>query len=103
MPTLPKSMDIHDAHGLNHLGEKLLQIMFNDLGVKLTGKLKSCDRCCRSNTKAKAVQKVTHNVAEKIGSRLFVDTSGPYPETPAGNKYWICIVNDKTRKSWMEF
>ena len=31
MPTLPKSMDINDAHGLCHLGEKLLRITFNDL------------------------------------------------------------------------
>ena len=103
VPTLPKSMDINEAHGLCHLGEKLLRITFNALGVKLTGKLKACDGCCRANAKAKAVRKVTNTIAEKIGERLFVDTSGPYPETSAGNKYWICVVDDKTRKSWSEF
>ena len=42
-------------------------------------------------------------MAEKIGERLFVDTSGAYPETPAGKKYLVCVVDDKTRKSWSEF
>ena len=46
MATLPKSMDINDAHGLCHLGEKLLRITFTALGIKLTGKLKACDGCC---------------------------------------------------------
>ena len=71
--------------------------------MKLTGKLKACDGCCRANVKAKPVGKVTNNIAEKISERLFGDTSGQYPETPAGNRYWICVVDNKTRKSWSEF
>lgn len=52
MHTLLKSMDINDAHGLCHLGEKLLRIILNGLGVKLTGKLKTYEGCCRVNAKA---------------------------------------------------
>ena len=96
-------MDINVAHGYCHLGEKLLKTTFNELGVKLTGELKACDGCCRANAKAKGVSKQSTTIAQKIGERLFVDTSGPYPETESGNKYWVCLVDDKTRKSWSKF
>ena len=96
-------MDINEAHGLCHLGEKLLRTTYKNLNVKLTGTLLPCDGCCRANAKAKGVHKSTKTVASKIGERLFVDTSGPYPETVNGSKYWICVVDDMTRKSWSKF
>ena len=46
-----KEMDINKAHGLCHLGEKLLRVTFKALYVKLTGILKPCDGCCRANAK----------------------------------------------------
>ena len=101
--SLPKTLDINVAHGFCHLGEKLLRVTFNALGVKLTGNLVPCDGCCRANAKAKGVRKWTTTSADSIGERLYVDTSGPYPETESGSKYWICIVDDKTRKSWSKF
>ena len=100
---LPKMIDVNVAHGLCHLGEKLLRITFKSMGIKLAGVLKPCDGCCRANAKARSVRKVTNTVANNIGERLFVDTSGPYPESASGNRYWVCIVDDKTRKSWSEF
>ena len=98
-----KSMDINKAHGLCHLGKKLLRITYKNLNMKLTGTLLPCDGCCRANAKAKGVNKRTMTVATKIGERLFVDTRGPYPETVNGNKYWICMVDDMTRKSCSKF
>ena len=98
-----KEMDINKAHGLCHLGEKLLRVTFKALDVKLTGTLKPCDGCCRANAKAKGVHKSTKTVATEIGERLFIDTSGPYPESVEGNRYWICMVDDMTRKSWSKF
>ena len=44
MPTILKSIESDGAHGLCHLGEKPLKITFNVLGVKLTEKLKACER-----------------------------------------------------------
>ena len=96
---LPKTMDVNVAHGLCHLGEKLLRITFKSMGIRLTGVVKPCDGCCRANAKAKSVRKVTNTVAKNIGERLFVDTSGLFPESASGNRYWVCIVDDKTRKS----
>ena len=100
---LPTYMDINTAHGYCHLGERLLKTTFCELGVKLTGMLKACDGCCCANAKAKGVNKFSTTVATEIGERLFVDTSGPYPATESGNKYWVCLVDDKTRKSWSKF
>ena len=45
----------------------------------------------------RGVSKQSTTIATKIGERLFVDTSGPYPETESGNKYWVCLFDDKTR------
>ena len=71
----PKNMDINTAHGLCHLGEKLLRLTYKNLNVKLTGTLLPCDGCCRANAKAKGVHKSTMTVTTKIGERLFVGTS----------------------------
>ena len=100
---MPISMDINTAHSLCHLGEKLLRVTFSELGVKLTGQLKPCEGCCRANARAKAVRKSTNVRATKPGERLFVDTSGPYPESLSGNRYWIQIVDDFSRKGWSKF
>ena len=32
-----------------------------------------------------------------------MNTSGLFPETVNGSKYWIFIVDDMTRKSWSKF
>lgn len=42
-------------------------------------------------------------LATKTRERLFVATSGLYPETVNGSKCWICVVDDMTRKSWLKF
>ena len=82
-------MDINVVRGYSHLGEKLLRTIFSEFGVKLTGTLKACDRCCHANAKAKGVSKQGTIIATKIGKRLFVDTSGPYPATKNGNKLGV--------------
>ena len=96
-------MDINEAHGLCHLGEKLLRATFTALGTELTGQLRPCEGCCLANAKAKAVHKSSDTRATKPGERPFVDTSGPYPESIAGNRYWIQIVDDFSRKGWSSF
>ena len=100
---MPNVMDINDAHGLCHLGEKLLRTTFSALGTKLTGKLRPCEGCCLANARAKAVRKSSDTRATKPGERLFVDTSGPYSESLAGNRYWVQVVDDFSRKGWSKF
>ena len=64
---MPRMIDINIAHGLCHLGEKLLRATFNSFGVKLSGTLLPCNGCCRANAKAKGVRKNTATSATEIG------------------------------------
>ena len=50
-------MDINVVHRYSHLGEKLLRINYNALGVKLTGALQVCDVYARSKVKSHTVRK----------------------------------------------
>ena len=44
--------------------------------------------------------KSTKTRATKAGERLFIDTSGPYPWSMRGNKYWFKVVDDYSRRNW---
>ena len=48
-------MDINVVHRYSHLGENLLLITYNDLGVKLTGALQVYDGCEQYKAKALVV------------------------------------------------
>ena len=41
--------------------------------------------------------------AKLPGERLFLDISGPYPNSLLGNRYWLKIVDDHSRFSWDAF
>ena len=43
---------------------------------------------------------MTYTRATEPGERLFVDISGPYGLSPRGNRYWVMVVDDFTRKKW---
>ena len=44
--------------------------------------------------------KMTNTRATTVGERLFIDTSGPYPRSIGGNKYWFKVVDNYLRKNW---
>jgi hypothetical protein len=78
---MPKSLDINDAHDVcAHKGEALLKKTYKRLGVALTGTLTPCEGCGYANAKVKAVSKTTTVKATKPGERLFLDTTGPFPQ-----------------------
>ena len=62
-----------------------------------------CEGCGFAKAKAKAVSKTTTNKAEKPGERLFLDTTGPFTPTLKGYRYWIQVVDDKTRHGFCDF
>ena len=76
---LTSEMDINVVHGYSHLGEKLLRITHNALGVKLTGTLQLFGGCARSKAKARAVKKNTYMRALHPGESIFVYVTGPFP------------------------
>ena len=92
-------MDINVVHWYSHLGEKLLYITYNALGVKLTGTLQVCDVCARSKSKSHAVINKTYTRVSNSVESICVDTTGPFPESLIGNWYCIGVVNDYSRYS----
>ena len=71
--------------------------------VKLTSTLQVCDVCDRYKTKAHAVRKKTYTRASNPVENIFVDKTGPFPESLIGNWYWTDIVDNCSRYSWSFF
>ena len=91
--TAPKTTDINEAHDkLGHAHEAILHRTCKKLNITLTGQLLPCDACMRTKAQAKPVKKTTNTKATYVGERLFLDTSGPFPPSIKGSKYWgkIC-------------
>ena len=78
-------MDINVVHRYSHLGEKLLRTTYNTLGVKLTGTLQVCEGCAQSKEKSRVVRKKTYIRELQPRERIFVDTTGSFPESLIGN------------------
>jgi len=99
-----KKVDINVAHRLfGHYNEAYIRSTCNTLGWEVTGKMKVCEACALAKAKAKSVSKSTAEVAKRPGMRLFVDISGPYAKSAAGNKYWTMVVDDYSRFKWSGF
>ena len=83
---IPK--DYNEAHNQwgNH-GDRRLKEMAQVMGYKLTGTPLSCDACGIAKATRARVPKTTRVQATKPGERLFVDTTGPFPEVPIKFKY----------------
>ena len=96
-------MDINVVRRYSHLGEKLFCTTYNALGVKLTGTQQVCDGSARSKEKERAVRKKTYTRASHPGERIFVDTTGPFPGSFIGNRYWIGVLDDHIRYSCIFF
>ena len=96
-----QSMDINVYHDLlGHAGETTLRKTASLMKITLTGKLKSCDGCMKEKAKQKATAKETKHKAIKAGERIYMDTSGPYPKSINGNKYWLKFCDQFTGYSW---
>jgi hypothetical protein len=100
----PKTMDINEAHGLwGHKSKQLLIKTAKYFGVKLVGELEQCEGCGLAMAKQKAMNKQTSWKAKAPYKRIFVDASGPHPETMGGNKYCFQAVDNFLRFGWCTF
>ena len=100
-------IDINDAHELyGHIDHGILRKVLESRGYSVIQNgfnRKQCEACAYAKAKAKRVGKTTEVKATERGERLFLDISGPYKMSLAGSKYWVLIVDDKTRKAWSFF
>ena len=85
------------------MGKNLLRTIYNVIGLKLTGTLKVCDGCACSKAKTRAVRKKSYTRLSQPGERIFVDTTGPFPDILIGNQYWIDVVDNCSHYFWIFF
>ena len=71
-----------------------MPITYNAIGVKLTGTLQVFDGCAQFKAKSRAMGGNTYTRASHPRERIFVDRTGPFPESLIGNWYWIGVVDD---------
>jgi hypothetical protein len=99
-----KEIDINNAHELyGHVSHGILKPLLTTRGYVVVNTKKQCEACAFAKAKAKGVSKTTLLKAHEKGERLFMDISGPYKMSLKGSKYWLLIVDDKTRKAWSFF
>ena len=82
------------------MNKQVQQQTCKERNIRLTGQLKPCPGCLYAKAKQEWILK-TYNVrATQARGRLFIDTSGPYPRSIGGNKYWFKVVDNYSRKNW---
>ena len=94
-------MEAHQKWGHQH--EAQLNKIANHHQIRLQGKMTACAGCALVKSRTKAHMKTSSNRATRQGQRLFVDTTGPYPRSRGGMKYWACAVDDYTDFTWVNF
>jgi hypothetical protein len=100
--TKPK-MNRTEAHEKwGHQYKDGCDLMAKYMGIQLQGKL-SCTGCGRVKAREKGVAKKSQRQATRKGERICIDTTGPYPKTGKGTKYWMCALDDYTDMSWLHF
>jgi hypothetical protein len=67
----------HDKWG--HYHEEKTRLLAKNRGYVFTGTLKSCDACDIVKTKATKIPKSTKVPAKKVGEKMSLDISGPFP------------------------
>ena len=100
--TKPQLVDVNIAHEcLGHISLDAIKTLAKQHNWTLVGNFRSgCQGCAYAKSKQKNVPHNTVKRATQRGERLFVDLSGPFIPTLKGNKYWLMIVDDYTRKKW---
>ena len=90
-----KSIPIWKFHQMTgHTGEPLLRPTAEDMGIKLTGKLKPCEICAQAKIRqANVPKKKEKQVPSRPGYRLFIDISSFKHESMGGKRHWLIVVD----------
>ena len=93
--------EAHEKWGHPHLEQLNKMAKFNKINVY--GQLPKCAGCGVIKSRAAKTTRTCKRAATKNGERIFIDTTGPYPKSRGGMKYWMCAVDDYSDKSWTYF
>ena len=102
-PNKPKMnrMEAHEKWG--HSCKDLLDKTARHHGIQLQGKLTHCSGCGAFKAKTKAITRTTEIKSTKPGERIYIDTTGPFPKSKGGHKYWMVAVDEFTDRTWTHF
>ena len=65
------------------------------MGIKLTGKLESCETCAQAKIGQANVQKIKEKqVPKRPGYRLFIDISSFKHESMGERRHWLIVVDE---------
>jgi transposase InsO family protein len=91
-------LDINEAHQkLGHMSERLLQLTAMQDNIVLTGKLQPCSACLLYIATRRPVKKTT------LMKAIYMDASGPFPNTLGGHKYWVMFNDQYSGMAWNVF
>ena len=98
------NVDFNLFHRLyGHVNDKYLQLIAKACKIHLTGVKEPCSACSLSKIKRHAISTTTTNRATKYLERVFIDLGGPVHASIGGSTYFVCIVDDYTRKTFVYF
>ena len=75
--------DFHDKFG--HHGDDKLRLIAQHMGCKLSGSPSNCDACNMIKSKAKDIPKTSKTTITKVGEKVGLDITGPFPLTSGQN------------------
>ncbi len=97
-------MNINAAHQLlNHPGHDKLKETAKSFHWKLVGDMQTCTSCSHGKARQKNTKKQTESAPTAPGERLYLDLSGPFTKSQAGNRYIALIVCGCTQRTWHFF
>ena len=91
-----KSIPIWKFHQrTGHTGENLLKTSAENMGIKITGKLKPCEVCAQAKIRqANVPKRKQKQVPSSPGYRMFIDISSFKYETMGGKRHWLIVVDE---------
>ena len=99
-----KTVNIQEFHEtMGHTNEESLRLTAKARGLKLSGKLESCESCHLSKAKKKDAPKTSESQSETPGERLMLDSSSSKQKSFGGRDTWLLVMDQATRRNWSYF
>jgi hypothetical protein len=77
---------------MGHLNDDYIRLTAKNIGVEITGTLKTCEPCAVGKSKQKSVPKEDTRFVTVPGELLYMDIAGVHEPGKGGMKYWILFV-----------